>query len=141
MKLLISTVVAFVLFFLLGWLFYGVIFVNHLASMRHIMRPDSDMKMWAIMVGNLLQGLFLSILYMKTYKGENPLKEGVVFASLMTMLLSFPYVFYMWGAFLPKYTAVLADGAGMAIRIFIVCIVIAFIFGKKKAAISEQVNK
>jgi hypothetical protein len=134
MKLLISTVVAFVLFFLLGWLFYGVIFVNHLSSMKVIMRPESDMKMWAIMVGHLLQGLFLSILYMKTYKGENPLKEGVIYASLITMLMTFPYVFYMWGAYLPKYKAVLADGAGMAVRIFVVCIVIAFIFGKKKIA-------
>jgi len=125
------------LFFLLGGLFYGVIFANHLSSLRVIMRPDNDMKMWAIMVGNLLQGLFLSILYMKTYKGENPLKEGVVFASLMTMLMSFPYVFYMWGAYLARYSAVLADGAGMAVRIFIVCIVIALIFGKKEAAKTE----
>ena len=137
MKLLISTVVAFVLFFLLGWLFYGIIFANHLSTLRVLMRPDSDMKMWAIMVGSLLQGLFLSILYMKTYKGENPIKEGFVFAAIMSMLMSFPYVFYMWGAYLAKYRAVLADGAGMAIRIFIVCFVIALIFGRKETATTK----
>lgn len=134
MKLLISTVVGFILFFLLGWLFYGVIFANHLQTLRIFMRPDSDFKMWAVMVGSLLQGLFLSILYMKTYKGENPLKEGIVFATIMSMLMSLPYVFYMWGAYLAKYRAVVADGAGMAIRIFIVCVVIALIFGKKETA-------
>lgn len=134
MKLLISTIVAFVLLFLLGWLFYGVIFMNHLSSMRAIMRPESDMKMWAIINGQLLQAFLLSLVYFKYYKGENPAKEGFVFALLMTMLLTFPYVFFMWGTFLPTYRSVLADAAGMAIRLFIVCYIIAFIFGKKKPA-------
>jgi hypothetical protein len=137
MKLLISTIAAFVLLFLFGWLLYGVLFVNHLSTMKHLWRPESDMKMWAVVVGNLLQGFFLSIIYMKTYKGENPFKEGIVYALLMSMLLSFPYVFYMWGTYQVRYPAVLADGAGMAVRLFIVCLVIALIFGKKAVAVKE----
>jgi hypothetical protein len=137
MKLLISTVVAFVLLFLFGWLLYGVICVNHLTSMRHLWRPDADIKMWAVLVGNLMQALFLSILYMKTYKGENPFKEGFIYGMLVSMLMAIPYVFYMWASYQVRYTAVLADGAGMAIRIFVVCVVIALIFGKKKTAIKE----
>jgi hypothetical protein len=105
--------------------------------MRHLWRPDTDIKMWAVMVGNLLQALFLSILYMKTYKGESPIKEGFIYGLLISMLMSFPYVFYMWASYQARYTAVLADGAGMAIKIFIVCFVIALIFGKKKIAIKE----
>jgi len=137
MKLLISTVAAFVLLFLFGWLLYGVIFENHLTSMRHLWRPDTDMKMWAILIGNFLQALFLTILYMRTYKGESPFKEGFIYGLLISMLMSFPYVFYMWSTYQVRYTAVLADGAGMAIRIFVVCVVIALIFGKKKTAIKE----
>ena len=137
MKLIISTIVSAVLLILFGWLFYGIIFSGHLMSMKNLFRPEVDMKMWAVLVGNLLQGLFLSILYMKTYKGENPMKEGFIYSLLMSMLLSFPYVFYIWGAYAVTYRSALADGAGMAIRIFVVCFVIAMIFGKKALAKPE----
>ena len=134
MKLVISTIVTAILFFLLGWLFYGVIFTGHLSSMQHLMRPDADLKMWSIALGCLFQGLMLSVIYMRTYKGESPIKEGFIFGILTGFLLALPYVFYVWGSYQVRYRAVIADGVGMGIRILIVCIVIGLIFGKKKTA-------
>ena len=113
MKLIISTIVTAILFFLLGWLFYGVIFTGHLASMQHMMRPDADLKMWSIALGSLFQGLMLSVIYMRTYKGESPFKEGLIFGLLMGFLLALPYVFYVWGSYQVRYRAAIADGVGL----------------------------
>jgi|WetSurMetagenome_2_1015567.scaffolds.fasta_scaffold178369_2 hypothetical protein len=132
MKLIISTIVTAILLFLLGWLFYGVIFVGHLSTMYALMRPESDMKIWALIVGCLLQGLLLSIVYMRTYQGKSPFKEGLIYGLLIGFLFAIPYVFFMWSSYQITYRAVIADGIAMGIRILIAGIVIGLIFGKKK---------
>jgi hypothetical protein len=134
MKLIISTIVTAILFFLLGWLFYGVIFAGHMSTMKLLMRPESDFKMWALIVGCLLQALLLSYIYMISYKGEAPLKEGAIYGFLIGILFSVPYVFFMWSSYQVGYRAILADAVGMGIRILLAGIIIGLIFGKKKVA-------
>jgi CDP-diglyceride synthetase len=140
MKLIISTIVGAILFFLLGWLIYGVIFVNNFDSMKQIMRPESDMKHWALIVGNILQALILSYLYMKTYKGESPLKEGFLFGFATGALVCAPYIFYMWSSYRVTYRAVVADGILMFIMFLIVGTAIGLIFGKKVISETKEVT-
>ncbi|MBN1633275.1 MAG: DUF1761 domain-containing protein [Ignavibacteria bacterium] len=132
MKLIISTIVGAIIFFLLGWLFYGIIFADYFVTMKELMRPESDMKWWALIVAHILQALILSFLYMKTYKGESPLKEGFLFGLATGILMSVPYIFYMWASYKVTYKEIVPDGIILFVMIFIVGIVIGLIFGKKE---------
>lgn len=140
MKLIISTIVGAIIFFLLGWLFYGVIFINNLDTMRSLMRPASDMKWWALIVGQILQAFILAYLFMKTYKGESPFKEGLIFGIATGALMCGPYVFYMWSSFRVTYRAVIADALISFVMILIVGIVIGLIFGKKVISETKEVT-
>ena len=135
MKLIISTIATAILLILLGWLFYGVIFVGHLSTLYALMRPETDFKMWAVIIGSMLQGFLLSFVYMRIYEGKSPLREGLIYGLLISFLFSIPYVFYMWGSYQVTYRAVIADAVGMGIRILLAGIVIGLIFGKKKVQV------
>jgi len=133
MKLVTSTVISALTLFILGFLFYwGIFSMGHMSSYLHLMRPEADQKMLANIVGFLVQGFTLSLLYMYYYKGESPFKEGLIFGILAGLLVSLPYVFFMWANYTVRYKGVIADGIGMGFRIMIAGIVIGLIFGKKK---------
>ncbi len=133
MKLVISTIVSAIVLLLLAFVFYTLVFsTGHMSSFVHIMRGPQDPKLWANIVGSLLQGFFLSFVYKYYYKGISPFKEGFMFGLLMGLLLSVPYMFFMWANYLVRYYGVILDGAGMGFRILVTCIIIGLIFGKKE---------
>jgi len=131
MKLLISTIVIAIFLFLFGWLIYGVILVNSLPNMAKFMRPESDFKWWALIVGMIIEAFLLSFIYMKTYKGVSPFKEGFIFGFVIGLLKSLPYMFYMWASYQVPYREVVPDAISMGLTILIAGIIIGLIFGKK----------
>jgi len=131
MKLLISTILSAIILFILSWLSYGVIMAKYLNQFIG-MRTADDMRMWAIIVGTVLQGFFLSWIYSKVYKGVSPVKEGFLYGLLLSILVYVPYIFFYWGSYPVHYSLVIADGALMGIRITIAAIVIALITGRKE---------
>ena len=56
-KRILATLVGFVVFFLLGWLFYGFLLMDFYAvnsgTATNAMRAETDMVWWALIVGNL----------------------------------------------------------------------------------------
>lgn len=134
MKLIISTIVVAIFFFFFGWLIYGVILANALPTMAKFMRPESDFKWWALIVGMIIEAFLLSFIYMKTYKGVAPFKEGVIFGFVIGLLKSLPYMFYMWATYQVPYREVLPDAISMGVTILIAGIIIGLIFGKKSVA-------
>jgi hypothetical protein len=132
MKLVISTIVSAIVIFLLAFIFYwGVFSAGYMSSFMNIMREPGNNTYWANIVGSLLQGFFLSIVYKYYFKGESPFKEGFMFGLLIGFLISIPYVFFMWANYSVRWKAVLADGIGMGFRFLIAGIIIGLIFGKK----------
>ncbi|TRZ52224.1 hypothetical protein D4R99_03140 [bacterium] len=133
MKLAISTILAALVLFILGFLFYwGAFATGHLQSYLHIMRGAEDQKMWANIVGFLLQGFFLSFLYQYYFKGLSPFKEGLTYGLIIGLLMSVPVVFFMWANYTVSYKAVLLEGAGMGFRILVAGIVIGLVYGRKE---------
>jgi hypothetical protein len=132
MKLLLSTIIAAVIFFLLGWLLYGVILMGmelYTKGYAAVTRGE-DTKMWAIAVGCLTEAFFLALIYPKFYKGGSPASEGFKFGLYMCLLLCVPYVFYMWGNMTVTWQAVIADAIAMIINTFIACMAIGLVYGK-----------
>ncbi|SNT01056.1 Protein of unknown function [Ekhidna lutea] len=86
----LATLVGFVVFFLLGWLFYGFLLMDFYAdnagSATNVMRAEEDMVWWALIVGNLLQAYFLVYIFGKwanitTFSGG--LKAGAILGLIL----------------------------------------------------------
>lgn len=132
MKLVVSTIISTLVLFILAFLFYwGIFSAGYMGSFIHIMRPEAEQKIWANIVGFIMQGFLLSFVYMKYYKGEYPFKEGFLYGLYIGFLVSLPYIFFMWANYTVRYKAVIADGLGMGFRYLIAGIVIGLVFGKK----------
>jgi len=131
MKLILSTIVGGIVLFVLGWIFYVLIFGGFMTdNFGKIMRDSGDYKLWAIIVANLFQALFLAWIYPKGYKGGSPAKEGFMYGIYMGLLLSVPYVFYIWAQYPVKWSAALIYGVLMLIMVIITGLVIGLVYGK-----------
>jgi len=66
-KLLIAGIGGGVTFFLLGWLLYGMLLMDFFGkqSIVNVMRPDGEMVWWALILGNLVLGVFLAYIFMR----------------------------------------------------------------------------
>ena len=68
-KLFISATAGFVVYFLLGWLVYGILLVDFYA--KHYIGPegvtlsDEEMRLWAMGTGNYLFALLLAYIYLR----------------------------------------------------------------------------
>lgn len=135
MKLIISTIVVGLAFFLMGWLFYDFIFGSYfLANYSQIQRAMADMKIWAFGIGGFIQAFFIYLIYAKGYQGNSPIAEGFRFGIYMSLFTSMPYVFYTWGGMPLKHMPVIVDGILLAVMMMIGCILTALIHGRKKDA-------
>ena len=133
MKLILSTIVTGIVLFLLGWLFYGVLFTEIMKEyFGHISRPEADMKIWVYAVASFSQAFFLFLIYSKMYKGGSPAFEGIRFGILIGLFWVIPYMCYTWGGMPVKYTGVIYDGAIGFVTTLIACILTAVIHGRKE---------
>jgi hypothetical protein len=131
MKLILSTIIGGIVFFILGWILYGMILMNFMQeNFGGMMRSPDDFKLWAIAVANLLQAFFLALIYPKGYKGGSPAKEGFMFGIYFGLLSGAPYVFYMWASYPVTWQAALIDGVIVTIMTVIVGLVIGLIYGR-----------
>jgi hypothetical protein len=135
MKLIISTVVGFVVLFLLGWLFYGMLFMNYFAEgYSNIARSPESMRMWAIIVANLVQALLISLIYSKFFnKGGSPVGQGMTCGIWLGLFSTVPYIFYMYASMaIANWQVLVVDGLVGGFMIVITSIAIAFVYGGKK---------
>jgi hypothetical protein len=134
MKLILSTIVVGIVLFLLGWLFYGIIFMNFFKEYYgHISRGEADMKIWTFVVASFVQAFFMYIIYSKGYTpGGSSFGQGFKFGLYLSLYMAVPYVFFTWGGMPVKYQGVVADGIIMAVMIMIASIITAFIHGKRE---------
>ncbi len=131
MKLILSTIVGGIVLFILGWVFYVLIFGGFIAeNYGKIMRSPDDYKLWAVIVANFLEALFLAWIYPKGYKGGSPAKEGFMFGIDFGLLMSVPYMFYIWAQYPIKWQAALVDGLIMLVMTIITGLVIGLVYGK-----------
>ncbi len=91
----LATLVGFVVFFLLGWLFYGFLLMDFYAdnagSATNVMRAEEDMVWWALIVGNLFQAYFLVYIFGKwanitTFSGG--LKAGAILGLILGLAMN-----------------------------------------------------
>ncbi len=125
-KLLINSIIAAVLFFLLGWLIYGNLLDHymryHLGRAGHVTRPDPVMLYIAL--GNLLQGATLAYIFVRA--NVKSLADGLVTGGIVGFLVSASIDCIMYGTtFAFSKRAIVAD----VIAYTILCAVIGAVLG------------
>jgi uncharacterized membrane protein len=87
---LIGGIVGGVVFFLLGYLFYGVLltdfFREHPGTATNVDRPMDQFQWWALILGNLFFGLLLA--YVFTKSGVATLTSGLITGAILGFLVS-----------------------------------------------------
>jgi len=136
MKLILSTIVVGIVLFLLGWLCYGILFMDFFNKhYGHLYRSQEDMKIWAFAIANFAQAFFMFLIYSKGYQGGAPLMEGLRFGVIIGLFWTIPYMAFTWGGMTVTYNAVLVDGIIGFVMTVIAGIITAYIHGKKDVAV------
>ncbi len=135
MKLIISTIVGFLVLFLLGWLLYGMLFMNYFAEgYSAISRAPESIRMWAIVVGCLVQAMLISLIYSKFfYTGESAVGQGLTCGIWLGMFATVPHIFFSYANMtIAGWQVLVVDGLIGGFMIVIASIAIAFVYGGKK---------
>jgi membrane-bound acyltransferase YfiQ involved in biofilm formation len=142
MKLIISTILGFIVLFLLGWLFYGILFMDYFAEeYKYIARSMESFRWWSLIVANLIQALLISIIYSKFFnKGGSPLIQGITCGFWLGLVMTLPHVFYNFASYtIPNGITALVDGIIAGFCALVATVVIALVYGKP-GAVKETIT-
>lgn len=134
-KRMLATLAGFVVFFLLGWLLYGMLLMDFFNSNQGtasgVMRAETEMVWWALAVGNLMQAYLLVYIFgnwanITTFGGG--FKAGVIIG----LIIGYGVDLTMYGTTnLMNLTAALVDPLVVAVMMGISGGVIGVVLGKK----------
>jgi hypothetical protein len=123
-KILVSGIVAGIVNFLLGWVFYGILFKN-------IYPPNDDMNMLFIFLGCMTSGFFIAYIFTKWAGITNPI-TGIKAGAVIGLFTSLSMNFFM-------YSSMVLNFQNMALDVIITIVIsafmgaaIAFVSGKMK---------
>ncbi len=95
---LIGGIVGGVVFFLLGYLFYGVLmagyFHDHPGTAIGVEKPMDQIIWWALILGNLLSGFLLAYIFLKS--GVSTLSSGLITGGVVGLLMSAAFDLIMY---------------------------------------------
>lgn len=137
-KLFMGGIVGGILFFLLGWLIYGMLLMdfmnNHTGAAGNVSRTEPDFLYLAI--GNLAMGFLLAYIFVKG--NVNSMANGFITGGIVGLLIAVGYdcMIYATTTVISK-TAMAADVAVSTVMTAVAGAVVAMVMGMgmaKKAA-------
>ncbi|MGB5189027.1 hypothetical protein [Robiginitalea sp.] len=86
---LLATAAAAVVMFLLGYLLWGMALASFLEAhtLTDVMKPDEEMNMGFIFLGNLFGAFAMATLYGKWARGYHGIAEGFTFGALIGVII------------------------------------------------------
>jgi hypothetical protein len=134
-KRIMATLAGFVVFFMLGWLLYGMLLMDFFAAnsgtATGVMRGDTEMVWWALIVGNLLQSYLLVYIFSK-WNSVNSFVSGLQAGVTIGLILGFGFDLTMYGTSnLMNLTSTLVDPLVIAAMMGLTGGVIGMVLGKK----------
>jgi len=136
MKILKGTVFGGVVYFLLGWLVYGILLADFSSANYNqcANRPQAEMIWWAIILSNLVFALFLSLVlnWSGAAKWLDGLKTGALFGLLYVVTIDLS--FYSMTTMFNSMSAILVDVLVNTLVPAIIGTVIVLTWGKDKTS-------
>ncbi|HEX4956887.1 MAG TPA: hypothetical protein VFV46_01810 [Lacibacter sp.] len=91
-KFISGGLIAGVVYFLLGWLIYGMLLMDFMTqhtttAAQAIMRPEAEWPWWAMITGNFGLGFLLSYVFNKS--GTSTVSAGALSGAIVMFLFSF----------------------------------------------------
>jgi hypothetical protein len=133
MKILKGTVFGGILYFLLGWLVYGILLMDFFsANMNQCAnKPMGDMIWWALIVSNLVIALLLTIIL--KWAGAKGLVDGLKTGALFGILLTSSYDLSFWSmtTMYKNFGSLLADVTAGTLILAVVGMMIVLLWGKE----------
>jgi uncharacterized membrane protein len=97
-KFLIGGIVGGIVYFFLGWLFYGNLlaqyFHDNAGSATGVEKAMDHFEWWALILGNLISGFLLAYVFSKS--GVATLSSGLVTGGILGLLMSASYDLIMY---------------------------------------------
>jgi len=134
-KRILATLAGFVVFFILGWLFYGMLlmdfFMTNAGSATGVYRGDTEMVWWALALGNLLQAYLLVYIFGK-WANIATFGDGLKTGATIGLILGYGIDLTIYGTSnLSNLTATLVDPLVLAVMMGVTGGVIGVVLGKK----------
>ena len=87
-KMLISGIAGGIAAFFAGWLIYGILLADFMAqnTTGNVMRADTELVWWAMIVGNLLYGLLFSYIFNR-WSPVNTFSAGLSSGAVIGLLV------------------------------------------------------
>ena len=135
MKILRGTVFGGITFFVLGWLIYGLLLMDFMSanSDTSIIRPESEMIWWAMILSNLIMALVVTLIL--NWSGASKPVDAIKIGALIGFLICLGIDFSMYSmTTMYNMTAIIVDAIVTTIMVGITGAVIVLTWGKSKAA-------
>jgi hypothetical protein len=133
MKILRGTIFGGIIYFLVGWLVYGMLLMGYYSeSMNTCMnRPDGEMIMWAMVVSNLLFALLLTLIlnWANAKTAFDGLRIGAIFGVLYSLALNLSFL--SMSTMFKSYTIIAVDAIVTSLFFGIVGLGIVLLWGRK----------
>ena len=134
-KRILATLVGFVVLFLLGWLFYGFLlmefYTTNSGTATGVMREETEMVWWALILGNLFQAYLLVYIFGK-WANITTFSGGLSSGALIGLILGFAFNLSMYGTTnIANLTATLVDPIVSGIMMGVTGGVIGWMLGRK----------
>src|SRR5262249_40924524 len=136
-KFIVAGIAGGIVNFLLGWLIYGMLLKDFMASnmTAGVMRADSDMIWWALIVGNLSMGFLLAYVIGKSSSVSAGQGAGVGFVVGLLVCLGYDLIMYATSTIMTSLKGVAADVAATAVMSAIAGAVVGWVLGMSKKTV------
>lgn len=96
-KILVSGLIVGVIGFFLGWLIWGILLADFFAApgMSGVMRGESEMIMWSMVISNLLWGILLAYIFIE-WANISTVQTGFMAGAILGCLISGAFDFGMY---------------------------------------------
>lgn len=122
-KLLISTLAASIVYFLLGWLFYGIMFANIYAN------NNQEENLLLVYLGCLVYSFFLALILVQ-WVNVVSMTKGAVMAAVVGFLTTLQMNLFMYSNMPMNLTNVILDIIISTVMSFIVGFILIFTANK-----------
>ncbi|HEV8284418.1 MAG TPA: hypothetical protein VGQ09_08910 [Chitinophagaceae bacterium] len=138
-KFIVGGIVGGIVYFLLGWLVYGMLLKDFMAnnmSAPGTMRADADTIWWALILGQVAGGFLLAYVIGKSNAASAGAGAGVGFIVGLLVCLSFDLTMYGISTIITSLKGLAADVAAFAVMSAITGAAVGWVMGMSKKTVA-----